>query len=478
MPLSPIGQRCRIKMSDGESCGREFVRIVNVPGQDVCPLHRSTRSPEVELLAMAELQAILGGTSKHSRLPFDLSGFFLPPFAFTKTHFTSKAFFNGATFTGPVTFDKAVFEAGVAFDNASFRDAASFLATVFDGPTSFNSVEFVGKTRFMECRLDAPVFTASSFAEASLFFRCRFSGHTVFGKCTWRATTEFLGSEFAGPLNFVYAKFLSDLRLEGCICKQGCVFQYAVVAEGMEIVSGVFGQPSASAPGLELDGLVLRQPSQVRLSGVNEGTAVGLLIRLGSCRIDEVSFDSVSWFTKKGRLVLADEYPYASLGVRYEPAAIAYRRLMKNFEAARQDDLAEDCYYGQMEMTRRNPRSTRRRRSVLWLYKLASGYGGNYARAFGVLCLLILAGAGGYASFGLSLRQASEPAITLRHAVAPPIRELAKGLFHSLQVASFQRETRYQPVHALGQALATLETVVVPAQLALLLLALNRRFKR
>ena len=52
------------------------------------------------------------------------------------------------------------------------------------------------------------------------------------------------------------------------------------------------------------------------------------------------------------------------------------------------------------------------------------------------------------------------------------------GVLHSLEVASFQRNRLHVPTSYFGQVASALETVVIPAQLALLLLALRRRFRR
>ncbi|MBI3670979.1 MAG: hypothetical protein HY237_14510, partial [Acidobacteria bacterium] len=51
-------------------------------------------------------------------------------------------------------------------------------------------------------------------------------------------------------------------------------------------------------------------------------------------------------------------------------------------------------------------------------------------------------------------------------------------LLLSLEVATFQREKAFEPAESAGHFWVTVEAVVIPGQLALLLLALRRRFRR
>jgi len=55
---------------------------------------------------------------------------------------------------------------------------------------------------------------------------------------------------------------------------------------------------------------------------------------------------------------------------------------------------------------------------------------------------------------------------------------LGAGLIHSLKVATFQKETLYKTQTLFGSVVAICKTMFLPAQLALFLLAINRKFRR
>ena len=167
--------------------------------------------------------------------------------------------------------------------------------------------------------------------------------------------------------------------------------------------------------------------------------------------------------------------------------AIAYRQLVSNFEKERAYDLAEECKIGAMEMKRLDPKNflfPKKWRWLRWLgenisaaglYRWTSRYGTSYTRAllvlFGLLVIFALL-------FALpwSAIQREKPSL-------PPqpflrvLHRLGAGLFHSLEVATFQRDSLYGVPTRFGHFASTLETILVPAQLALFLLALRRRFR-
>ena len=117
-----------------------------------------------------------------------------------------------------------------------------------------------------------------------------------------------------------------------------------------------------------------------------------------------------------------------------------------------------------------------RRLSATYLYRFASYYGSRYIRALAVL-LLVVAIAGllyGLPSVGLHRVDSG----SIGH---PPLSQSGRvvaGLFHALEVATFQRQLLYDTETIFGKLVVVLETILVPAQLTLFLLALRRRFRR
>ncbi len=181
----------------------------------------------------------------------------------------------------------------------------------------------------------------------------------------------------------------------------------------------------------------------------------------------------------------------------YEEVAIAYRRLITSFEKARAYDLTEDCTIGEFEMKRRNPdrflfaewlkpvyelfprlrTCIGEKASIVGIYWLSSLYGTSYQRAIGVLAFLLVA-------FGLCFSTIVDicPKSTTDGIAtcgdSNVFDELGSGLLHSLEVATLQRTPLYEPVSVDGRIVEILEQILVAGQTALLLFALNRRFRR
>jgi hypothetical protein len=155
--------------------------------------------------------------------------------------------------------------------------------------------------------------------------------------------------------------------------------------------------------------------------------------------------------------------------------------MVKNFERGRAYDLAEDCFVGEMEIKRLDPEKPRFVRTTISLYRGASYYGSSYKRALGILLLLVFIFGLAYALpfSGLQSRSLT-PTTTIT--VPNPWIEIAKdigaGIFHSLEIATFQREPTHVAASIFGRLVKILETILVPSQLALLLLALRRRLRR
>lgn len=205
-----------------------------------------------------------------------------------------------------------------------------------------------------------------------------------------------------------------------------------------------------------------------------------------------VSFEGIAWYREGGRIRLRDEAaarealgkgdrPIGERAALCEAAATTYRRLTSNFERTRQTDLAEDCFWGTMEMKRLNPEETRISKIALRAYFTASAYGSSYARALAILFGIVILFGVLFAALPADVQPNPDwapkgrPSIPQEFSVARPF---LWGLFHSVEVSTFARNTRYVAASALGQFLRILETVLVAGQLALFLLALRRRFKR
>ena len=154
---------------------------------------------------------------------------------------------------------------------------------------------------------------------------------------------------------------------------------------------------------------------------------------------------------------------------------------MSNFERTRNYELAEDCSIGAMEMKRRDPTQPRLGRWALGVYRWASLYGSSYTRALAVLIILLFVVFGpAFALPWAGLERAATEEIMSPKASGwlQVAEDFQAAMLHSLEVATFQRNRLHVPSGYFGRVVSALETVVIPAQLALLLLARRRRFRR
>jgi len=412
---------CPVGMSDGEPCDRPLHRIQHGDDeQHVCLMH--THDPDKDWTTFwQEIQAILKGTSARQ---FDDKRFDFSHFVFTQN-----ANFSTATFTQEAYFRHTTFNQVANFSNANFTYDADF-----------KGATFTGKANFLEAK----------FTQRAGFYKATFTQDADFIMATFGGTAHFVEATCEGALQFQFARILSD--------------------------------------------------AQVQLHRVNE-TTKGVRIRLRICPLEGFRFEDVNWHREKGRLVLQDELDQGRRvqSATHELVADAYRRLVNNFEENRQYELAEECVIGEMEMRRRNPKNPLADRAFLWLYRLFSLYGSSYRIALGwVLAFLLVVFPSLFGYFGLRVSEviappslspnvsmaANAPDISWLNAARASDRRwelwqtYKAGLLASLEVATFQRNASIVPATTRGRGVAVAEVIVIPGQLALLLLALRRRFRR
>jgi len=374
---------------------------------------------------------------------------------FSGAQFKAEANFSGAQFTGDANFSDTDFAASVEFIEAQFRGSAAFTDAQFRDGAYFSEAQFTGEAEFRRAEFSGESYlVGAKFSAHAYFIGSQFKMHANFAEAQFNADAYFRGAQFAGEADFSLA------QLKG---KAG-------FSEARFVAEADFS--GADFTGIaNFIGATFEQPSRVRFHQVNKYTPQGLRARFLNCDgIEGIRFEDVNWHRHEGRMVLQDEL---DVSAGNELVAIAYRRLVNNFQRVRNYDLAEDCFIGAMEMKRRDPAQPWFSRLVVTLYRLASYYGSSYQRAFLVLVILLVLFAAFFVPAGLRPYEGSVSAPALCGWKA-----LWAGLIHSLEVASFQRVTGYVVMGDFGRLVAVFERVLVPAQVALLLLALRRRFRR
>ena len=393
-----------------------------------------------------EINEILAGRSIHHRSQdlFDFCKFAFPVADFSGAIFSQKAFFRRATFIKEVNFNGATFHRNADFGGAIFSPKAFFRRATFIKEVNFNGAVFSQDADFMLATFSqAANFSEAKFHEAAVFYEA------VFGPMKHASST---GAHTPGIADFRHAQF--------------------------------------------------QKPELVRFIRTNANKkkeSEGLRARFMNCHVEGVQFDAVGWHQHNGRMVLQDELDILDKVERapsYEETAIAYRRLITNFEKARSYDLAEGCTIGEFEMKRLDPsrfifakllgsfyerfpllrRWIGEQLSVVGIYRLASVYGTSYHRALAVLGFLLI-GFGVLFSAAVDIKPMNVNEISIC-SQSSARGALCAGLTHAVEVAALQKDLLYVPVSSSGRMTEVLEQVLIAGQVALLLFALRRRFRR
>jgi uncharacterized protein YjbI with pentapeptide repeats len=432
----------------------------------------------------AEINAILLGNSLHHRLKdrFDFGSFV----------FFECCFAYGAEFTRRVDFRNVTFTKGANFEGATFTDGADF-----DDATFIKDAIFFGAT-FTE----TAYFACSTFIEEGDFRGAKFSKGAIFRLITFTDGADFDDATFTENPDFWESTFTKFANFSGTTFTDGAHFEGVTFCDVVDFENVTFGSEDALTEGIAIADfrrVQFLKPGLVRFLRTNAQATYGLRARFRDCLIEGVQFDAVKWYRHDDRMVLQDELDIlerAKQAPIYEEVAIAYRRLITNFEKARAYDLVEDCTIGEFEMKRRNPdrlpfakllkldyeccpflRAIGERASIVGIYHLASLYGTSYQRAMGVLGLLLVA-------FGLCFSTVVDifPMSTSDKIAAcghlNVFDRMGSGLLHALEVATLQQKPLCEPVSALGRFLEIWERLLVAGQATLLLFALRRRFRR
>jgi uncharacterized protein YjbI with pentapeptide repeats len=388
----------------------------------------------------------------------------------------------------------------VSFQGAYFASTADFRSTFFRGLVGFHSVRFVGEALFLSAFFRLRVFFHDTiFTSNTDFSNSAFNRGAEFVRVAFKDQADFSGATFASHANFKSAVFekranFTEMVVAAAAVRHPPYREQRAAPEGVDLYEAML-IPDAQSPEIEgkywdiadFTDARFDQPSLVIFRGVNRGGPdagppwTGLRARFINCDVEAVCFDGVRWHREDGHMILQDHLAIvANLGnlltsigeSRQELVAVAYRRLVRNFERAGAYDLAEDCYCGSLEMQRRDPSEPLVNRRILQLYRLASYYGSSYERALAVLFFLILIVGVAYALPVAGLHT------TGGSSVLGFWRLLAAGVFHAAEVSTFQRDALYASETAFGRMITIAATILLPAQLALFLLAVRRRFRR
>jgi hypothetical protein len=456
-------------MHDETLCGRTIhAAPAGVDKEPVCLMH--SRDPEKNITEFwTEFDRILKTAGDGIA---DFTRFVIPGADEAGTEFQARCIFSRATFKQNAYFRGATFTQDADFYGAMFRQNADF--------------------------------SWAKFKQDAYFSEATFKENADFRVATFTKLADFSGAAIADVLDLSVLPFVRDAQI---ILRRTNQRKSVEVPDRQAAKEeNLLGRPESEWP---------KKTVQI----------AGLKLRFQNTLSDAFRFEDVRWQKKDDRLFLQDE---EDLQGEWTPThklvAQSYRRLVLNFEKHRQYELAEDCVVGEMEMRRRDPErflfagkgteekiySTRFRRwlgehlSLTWLYRCLSLYGSSYRRAgVWLIALVLLIFPAFYGACGLALRGAGKAGAEQqpKTALEPhlPVVSWAEAgrvgrangslltescfvywnvLLFSLETATFQRDHQYEPQGPGGRLVVMGQTIAVPGQLTLFLLALRRRFRR
>lgn len=416
------------------------------------------------------------GAEPRSMTLFGMSTRFENDAVFDGAHFFNQTTF-GATFGGSATFRRAEFKAFAKFADSKFGTGRyDFSKTTF-GAVDFNGIDFPGEVDFSEAAFEGQArFDGVRFEHEAEFAAARFAQSASFVSASFPDGGDFQGATFEGPACFSGATLDKKMRFAGigneCFLNK-CYF----------------------------DKLTLLDDAKLSFSSVSLRRASFL-----DTNLDLVTLRGVKWERKETNRVwlrrtykLWDEFREFDNPPRpYENIAENYRQLVLNYERSRDYEVAEDFHFGEMEMRReRYWAGPGRPQYFEWaaysLYRVSSLYGTSYWRALSGLFLLVTAFSWIFLASGFRLSKDSGEEVRplIKYAACLTqcgglswesfkhwLRDSAAALQFTLSIVTFQKDRFYEPVGSLSRFSLSMAVFLITSQLALLILAIRRRFKR
>lgn len=445
---------------------------------------------------------------------------------FSYARFQKEADFSNAKFEGYANFHHCTFNGRAEFYYALFRQTASFWPATFNSTASFSNVsfgranfrasDFNEKAIFSWCAFGFTEFTDATFNNDADFFSARFDEKVYFTNAKFATSARFTMSEFNGETRFTSATFTTEADFSHAVFKD-------IVGFSAEYGKGGFGRNATC----DLRHAHFGTPKQVYFHSMT--LRPHWFINLDT---REFQFIDVRWFGDLKRRFLHDEIgelrkreereekEAADKRAEYQRAAEQYddkftlerlqrdareegsveagdrvrkqtrfhrllsltcRQLAVNAEENHRYDEASRFRYWAMDARRLEAGRGFAFWKLSWWYWLASGYGERVFQAFIVLVGVWLVSALLYTQVGFTrwepkLSSESDMAAAKRDEVGAPL-SWPRALTYSVGVMTLQKPEP-RPASIAAQTLVLVETILGPLQVALLALAIRRKFMR
>jgi hypothetical protein len=191
----------------------------------------------------------------------------------------------------------------------------------------------------------------------------------------------------------------------------------------------------------------------------------------------DIDLSGITW-PENGRSIWKRKAIYEFDGATPEALENAYRQIRQSYEDRKNYPEAGDFYYGEMDQKRK--RSLRRKYlpSLITIYWLCSGYGQRPVRA-GVVLILLLVGFTGILLFDGMVNVIDSTPFVLDSTILHNLGKFSTAMWaYSLRLVTFGNPLYIKPQFQSGELISTIARILIPVQAALVVLAINRKFKR
>ncbi|MGD9582941.1 MAG: pentapeptide repeat-containing protein [Lysobacterales bacterium] len=432
------------------------------------------------------------------------------PFELKERKFDTRQVVRGLTIDKEMSLEGYVFAGGIEFSKCTFKRSLNF-----------SDVDLQGHDAdFADCRFeDNAVFRPKDTARLSLRSAIFQKGFEIaiprtavmtvdarYAQVNGTATiavNDYGQPPYSGP-----TKMASLSAYEMVIGKESSLEVSGIDADLVDFQDSTL-QDKASlylfevhAKELRANGLRMIDKATVSFNQVSLNRA-----RFSRSNIERFVFSNVLWPKVGARVQLLEEDELRQgrhfdkkisdekLADLLESVTENYRQLVLNYEARRNYALAEEFHISEMEMMRfrtatqaKSPvgRFLRSHLNPYRIYWLLSKYGTGYGRATTVLALILLVFSFLFMLNGVTQKNAGgefeynirEDATHRWRGLSKLVKDSGAALSLTMSVVTLQKDRPMDPEGVSGSFLASLLIILAPAQAALLLFALRRKFRR
>lgn len=429
---------------------------------------------------------------------FDFVGVWFPEeISFEGFEFSTDANFHKATFSADADFNNARFSANADFSFVKFNEQADFYDVMFSADADFSFVKlnadanFHGTTFSAAANFDRTMFSAAAnfysttFSSAANFDRmtvnadanywdAKFSEDAYFSEATFSANALFYRATFNADALFYHATFNANVLFYRATFRASSDFNNATFKNYVRFARGKGERSFGEAHQLDFQFTHIEKPDRVSFHTLDLKPHWFI-----NCDCRKFEFVDCEWnHNLKQELESATK---AEINTPHRLLAITFRQLADNAEANHRYHEASNFRYNAFEARRVEKFSGLVPWRLDWWYWLASGYGERVGRAFVVFIALFALFAFGYTWTGFDqsgkAATASVPQATNQPDTIGKPLDWQDAFIYSFYVTILQKP-KPEPLTRTAKILVGLETVLGPAQAALLALAVRRRFMR